>query len=454
MGRRSITGTKAGKFMNPTDQARKEARRKELKKNKKQRLQVRQAVIKQKDPKHIFAEMESIDKMEYDPNNPPPYSVKVLQDKRRKLKETWLKIYQFYQREDPKQAAEIKVMERDYESRRNQMMSVYESIMQAQQVKLDDIPLPEFCMPTEPASIEKLSEISAPYDLSAPRSILKSTKPQLVSSAYDALEKQPPGPPPGPPPSLSEFECDNDEFELGLTIEEAYKSNEKPKKIRFDQDMGMQPHQPIPQIVGQLQPPPPPPITAATIQQSLISKSYSSMNRAVPPPPIQGYPPRQQPTQKSGQPYYQQGKAGQPHQAEAAKQTTFQAQPVLRNKVAEITRFVPTALSVKRDTKKTVSASYQTQSMVPSQVNASQSGGPYNYMLQQQQQYATLNPLNSYKSALTSTNQPQSTKPLISSLSKPAHISTSQSISIIAAPSVPSKDAAYEKFMKEMEGLL
>ena len=75
-------------------------------------------------------------------------------------------------------------------------------------------------------------------------------------------------------------------------------------------------------------------------------------------------------------------------------------------------------------------------------------------MLQQQQQYATLNPLNSYKSALTSTNQPQSTKPLISSLSKPAHISTSQSISIIAAPSVPSKDAAYEKFMKEMEGLL
>lgn len=63
MGRRSITGTKAGKFMNPTDQARKEARRKELKKNKKQRLQVRQAVIKQKDPKIIFAEMEAIDKM-------------------------------------------------------------------------------------------------------------------------------------------------------------------------------------------------------------------------------------------------------------------------------------------------------------------------------------------------------------------------------------------------------
>ncbi len=38
-------------------------RRKELKKNKKQRLQVRQAVIKQKDPKHLLNDMELLDKM-------------------------------------------------------------------------------------------------------------------------------------------------------------------------------------------------------------------------------------------------------------------------------------------------------------------------------------------------------------------------------------------------------
>lgn len=96
MGRKSVSSTKAGKFINPTDQARKEARRKELKKNKKQRLQVRQTVIKQKDPRQIFNEMEAIDKIEYDPNNPPPYNVKVLQEKRRKLKESWLKMFQFY----------------------------------------------------------------------------------------------------------------------------------------------------------------------------------------------------------------------------------------------------------------------------------------------------------------------------------------------------------------------
>ena len=53
MGRRPQKTTKGGKFMNPTDQARKEARRRELKKNKKQRDAVRQAVIKNKDPMQV-----------------------------------------------------------------------------------------------------------------------------------------------------------------------------------------------------------------------------------------------------------------------------------------------------------------------------------------------------------------------------------------------------------------
>jgi len=73
-------------------------------------------------------------------------------------------------------------------------------------------------------------------------------------------------------------------------------------------------------------------------------------------------------------------------------------------------------------------------------------------MLQQQQQYATLNPLSSYKSALSSTSQqqPGMATPLVSSMAK--------SISIVAAPSVQQrvdpKDEQFDKFMKEMEGLL
>lgn len=49
--------------MNPTDQARKEARKKELKKNKKQRQMVRAAVLKGKDPGQLLEEMEKIDEM-------------------------------------------------------------------------------------------------------------------------------------------------------------------------------------------------------------------------------------------------------------------------------------------------------------------------------------------------------------------------------------------------------
>jgi len=41
----------------------KEARKKELKKNKKQRMIVRTAVLKGKDPLQILAEMEKIDQM-------------------------------------------------------------------------------------------------------------------------------------------------------------------------------------------------------------------------------------------------------------------------------------------------------------------------------------------------------------------------------------------------------
>jgi hypothetical protein len=115
MGGRNINTTKSGKFMNPTDQARKfvslinhkikiisvffqgkEARKKELKKNKKQRLLVRQSVLKGKNPKGLIGEMEHLDRMEYDPVNPAPYNIKVLQEKRKKIKETWDRVYRLY----------------------------------------------------------------------------------------------------------------------------------------------------------------------------------------------------------------------------------------------------------------------------------------------------------------------------------------------------------------------
>ena len=64
--------------MNPTDQARKEARKRELKKNKKQRQMVRTAVLKGKNPRDIIFELEKVDDMEYNIVSPSPLNGKVL----------------------------------------------------------------------------------------------------------------------------------------------------------------------------------------------------------------------------------------------------------------------------------------------------------------------------------------------------------------------------------------
>ncbi|XP_077980228.1 WW domain-binding protein 11-like [Glandiceps talaboti] len=193
MGRRSINTTKSGKFMNPTDQARKEARKRELKKNKKQRQMVRAAVLKGKDPRQLIEEMENLDEMEFNLENPPQLNEKVLKDKRKKLKETFERVLRLYYREDPEMYDTLKDLEREYERKRLQQSIYYESVRSAQQVKVDDIPLPDMPqnLPIVPSQIPLPSDIPLPQ--LPPQSILKKT------SAYS---KKPPGPPPGLPPGL------------------------------------------------------------------------------------------------------------------------------------------------------------------------------------------------------------------------------------------------------------
>ncbi|XP_017870397.1 PREDICTED: WW domain-binding protein 11 [Drosophila arizonae] len=142
MGRRSINTTKSGKYMNPTDQARKEARKKELKKNKRQRQMVRAAVLKNKDPSQILEEMEKIDEMEYNVLQPSPLNEKVLRDKRKKLKETFDRVMRLYHNDEPEHWAELKRKEVDYEKKRLKKQQYYESVKHAQSVQVDEIPLP------------------------------------------------------------------------------------------------------------------------------------------------------------------------------------------------------------------------------------------------------------------------------------------------------------------------
>uniref|UniRef100_A0A8C2E781 WW domain binding protein 11 n=1 Tax=Cyprinus carpio TaxID=7962 RepID=A0A8C2E781_CYPCA len=205
MGRRSTSSTKSGKFMNPTDQARKEARKRELKKNKKQRMMVRAAVLKMKDPRQIIKDMEKLDEMEFNPVQQPLLNEKVLRDKRKKLRETFERIVRLYERENPEMYKELRKLEVEYETKRGQLSLYFDSVKNAESVEVDSIPLPD--MPHAPSSI-LIQDIPLPG--AQPPSILKKSSALGKGSALSAAAlagvprlppgRKPPGPPPGPPP--------------------------------------------------------------------------------------------------------------------------------------------------------------------------------------------------------------------------------------------------------------
>lgn len=146
-------------------------------------------------------------------------------------------------------ATEIRHMEIDYDNRYRAQLQHYESVMQAQSVKLDEIPLPDYApgdggdflssieLPPPPPPTNDVSSIPLPSmttstaTIEAKSSVIDSN----LASLLKKLPRAPPGPPSSSPPDLSDFECDDDEFELGLRAQDPYKPGETVgKKIRFD----------------------------------------------------------------------------------------------------------------------------------------------------------------------------------------------------------------------------
>ncbi|KAK4872632.1 hypothetical protein RN001_014661 [Aquatica leii] len=199
MGRRSINTTKSGKYMNPTDQARKEARKLELKKNKKQRQMVRAAVLKGKDPNQILDELEKIDQMEFNVTQPSPLNEKVLKDKRKKLRDTLERVLNMYYRDDPDKWTDLKRKQADYEHKRNQIVAFYESVKTAQQVSVDEIPLPQ--MPEQPSNLP--AQIPLPTEIQKPQHTIYSIATALKLQALGQSIREPAGCPPGPPPDIN-----------------------------------------------------------------------------------------------------------------------------------------------------------------------------------------------------------------------------------------------------------
>lgn len=338
MGKKSAAGS--GKFVNPTDKARKEARKKELKKNKKQRLAVRTNVIKGKDPQQILADMRRLDRMEFNVEQAPALNEKVLTDKRRKLTETWDRVLHLFQKEDKDRFVQLKRLQDEYESERDQLKKDYEAIRSAQNVQLEEIPLPSLptCIPDTTASI------------------LKSKVPSLTT--YRSLtQKEPPGPPPGPPPRLSQLDVEPE--------------NDSGKKVRFGPDSDVDaflkeiedfvPPAANPVMSIPIAPVPPP----AVIRTPLVLLRPPVPSQVAQPlisaPSAASQPPATGPTGFT-RPRIP---AHIPSPDKNRHLTTIEAKPQLRNLSADATRFTPLSLRVKRAEKKPVirTAATGTESM-------------------------------------------------------------------------------------------
>jgi len=202
MGKRSISSTKSGKFMNPTDQERKAARRKELRKNKKQRVAVRSAVLKSKDPRNVVQELEKLDDMEFNPVvQPPPLNDKVLKDKRRKLHETWQRVMRMYEKDNVEQFIELRKLWHSYQNRKQEVISHFESVRNAQNVSVEEIPLPAMPEDGAPANTDGIPLPPLVAAAMQPKGgILK--KPSVLETLKP---KKCPGVPVGPPPALADY---------------------------------------------------------------------------------------------------------------------------------------------------------------------------------------------------------------------------------------------------------
>lgn len=179
---------KGPKSLNPADKARREARKKELKKNKKQRLQVRTASIESKDPEQVIADLEKLDKLEFDIDTICSANDIIYKDKRKRLKDSWSKILAYYLKEDPERHAKLKKLEQDYETKHKKICREFEGIKAAQELKIEDV-----FLPAEPNSA--LDEIADDDPLMS-ESIFVTPLTEGVT---------PPGCPPGLPPDFKDI---------------------------------------------------------------------------------------------------------------------------------------------------------------------------------------------------------------------------------------------------------
>lgn len=186
--------------------------------------------------------MELIDDMEFNVIEPSPLNDKVLKEKRKKLKETFDRVMRLLHEDEPEQWSEYKRKEVEYEKRRYKRVQFFESVRNAQEVNLEDIPLPS-------STSDKPAPSSIPR-INLPPPVLLTNVPPPISSIkkfddfsfqdlHHSKEKEPPGVPASLPPNLfvmSELDTDY-ESSTDSESEEEISSQKDPSKDKHDKNI-------------------------------------------------------------------------------------------------------------------------------------------------------------------------------------------------------------------------
>ena len=173
---------------------------------------------------------------------PSPLNEKVLKEKRKKLKETFDRVMRLLLEENSnEQWSEFKRKEVEYEKRRYKRVQYYESVRSAEQVSIEDIPLPSSISDKPiPATMPKIN-LPPPVLLTnvPPPSSLKKSE---DSESTENKIKEPPGVPALMPPDIfemreldSDYETDEKESESEEDLPVAKKDD--PPKDKHDKNI-------------------------------------------------------------------------------------------------------------------------------------------------------------------------------------------------------------------------
>lgn len=180
--------------------------------------------------------------VEYNVLQPSPLNEKVLKEKRKKLKETFDRVMRLLQEEEPEHWSEIKRKEVEYDKRRYKRVQYYESVRHAEQVSIEDIPLPSS---TNEKPIPATIKINLPppillTNVPAPSTQRKTDDFLGVSDQKQENKvKEPPGVPASMPPNIFEMhELDSDyESDDKEEIIENDTSKEESSKDKHDKNI-------------------------------------------------------------------------------------------------------------------------------------------------------------------------------------------------------------------------